>query len=302
MIGKSFVLAAALLAFSVNITAQEDLVKKDSTWVFTANTSVNFSNVGLSNWSGGGNSSIAIGGVFDGKASKETEKNFLIQSIALNFGVARLGGRGNLFKKTDDQFLLETRYGCKFLKHWSFFSDITIRSQFIAGYNYGIDSEGNEFEDERISNFLAPGYINKGVGVQYKNSIISMGIAPFTGKTTLVLDEELSSQGAFGVAPGDYARFELGMNFNAQLEAKILQNTSFKSNLNLFSNYQNPDKVDVNWETLLELKVNKYITTNFGTTLIYDHDVLIPQENERLSRKVQFRHVLNLNFGYKFDF
>jgi len=303
MFGKNFfVLLLSLFLFSENAKSQEDKVKKDTTLVFSGDASLNFSNVGLSNWSGGGDSSISIGGVFNGKISKKYKKSLLEQVFSVNFGMARLGNKENLFKKTDDQFILETSFTHKIKKHWNFSSNINIRSQMIPGYSYATNEDGNEFEDQLISNFLAPGYISKGVGIQYKDAIFSISYSLFTGKTTLVLNEDLSNKGAFGVRPGTHERFEFGMNMNAQIETNLSEDIKFKSVLNLFSNYQTVDKVDVNWENILELKVNKYINTNFGTSLIYDHDVLIAQNDGGLSRKVQFKNILNLTFGTKFTF
>jgi hypothetical protein len=49
------------------------------------------------------------------------------------------------------------------------------------------------------------------------------------------------------------------------------------------------------------MKVNKYITTSFGTQLIYDEDVLITDENGKTSNsKIQFKHVLNIGIGITF--
>lgn len=82
---------------------------------------------------------------------------------------------------------------------------------------------------------------------------------------------------------------------------------NFKTKLELFSNYlNNPQNIDVNWETLLSMKVNKYISATFSTTLIYDHDINIPVDKnndgvvEKAGPRVQFREVLGVGLSYKF--
>jgi hypothetical protein len=80
-----------------------------------------------------------------------------------------------------------------------------------------------------------------------------------------------------------------------------MENVKLSSTLNLFANYEHLTQIDVNWENLIVFKVNKYLTTSFSTQLIYDHDVLIPQEEDGIAKRaIQFKHVLNINVGYTF--
>lgn len=88
-----------------------------------------------------------------------------------------------------------------------------------------------------------------------------------------------------------------------------MENVDFATKLELFSNYLNsPGNIDVNWDVLLAMKVNKYITASITTTLIYDHDIDIPtyktingeQSVIGFGPKTQFREVLAIGFSYKF--
>ncbi len=291
-----------VLSFS-NLSAQET-TPTDSVpprWKSSGAASLSFSNVGLSNWAGGGDNAISIGSLLDGKAIRETDKSLWENYLNAALGVARVGGDNSIFKKTDDQLILGTKYGYKFSKRWSLAGGLELRSQFAPGYTYATNAEGREVEDMLISKFLAPGYLNAGLGIQYTNKVFSATLSPLTGKTTLVLEDSLANAGAFGVKPGEKVRFELGNNINMRLELNVLENVTFKSALNLFTNYGTLGNTDINWETLLVFKVNKFINASFGTQLIYDHDILIEQPNGDFDRKVQFKHVLNLNVGYKFS-
>jgi hypothetical protein len=272
-----------------------------SPWKYSGAASLSFSNVGLSNWAGGGDNSISIGSLLDGKMIRETDKSTWNTYLNTAFGLAKVGGSESLFKKTDDQFILGTNYGLKFSKKWSFTGSLELRTQFAPGFTYTTNADGQEVEDVLISQFFAPGYLNANLGIQYANKVFSFTFSPLTGKTTFVLEDSLSRAGAFGVKPGEKVRFEFGDNINAKLELNVAENVTFKTALNLFTNYETLGNTDVNWETLLVFKVNKFINASFGTQLIYDDDILIEQTDGNFAKKVQFKHVLNLNIGYKFS-
>ena len=92
-----------------------------------------------------------------------------------------------------------------------------------------------------------------------------------------------------------------------------MENVNLKSRLELFSSYtQDPTRIDVFWENILAMKVNKYITCNVTTTLIYDHDIDIQElkangdpktdklGNPRIGPRTQFKEVLSIGIAYNF--
>ena len=304
MQNKYFIVAVCLLCFlSYRSKAQDfpaDSVRKTSNGSFT----FNFSNVGLENWAGGGQNAISVGGIIDLKSKRESARTIWQNNFNLAVGAAQIGGKGNLFKKTDDQLIASTQYGYKLTSVWSLGIGAEIRTQVLAGYTFYRDAQGNEKRGQVISNFLSPGYLNTNVfGVSYNTKHIVATFSPTFGKITTVLDDSLSQAGAFGVDKGKKLRVEIGMNLNLKLDYDLATNVNFKTGVNLFSSYDPyfVKRIDVNWETLLTLKVNKYISTTFGTQLIYDHDILIKQKDNTSIQAVQFKHVLNVNFSYKFE-
>ena len=55
----------------------------------------------------------------------------------------------------------------------------------------------------------------------------------------MVLDDSLSRAGAFGVIPGENVRAEAGMSLAVGLvDFMLMENVTWKSDLNLFSNYE----------------------------------------------------------------
>ncbi len=110
-----------------------------------------------------------------------------------------------------------------------------------------------------ISDLFAPGYITTALGFDYKPTAwFSALLSPLTGKHTLVLNDELSNAGAFGVDAGDKYRFELGAMVNANMKKDIMKNINLTSSLILFTPYSDSfGNVDVTWDLALAMKVNK---------------------------------------------
>ena len=291
-----------LFAFSLNLNAQEADSTQQVTWKKSGSLNFSFANVGLSNWAAGGQNSISLGAILDLNAVRTSEKSTWENNLKIQYGMARVGKSSvNLCKKTDDSFIFTSKYGYKLNNpKWNITQILDFRSQMTGGFVYDRDSLGVEQEGDLISKFLAPGYLLLATGIEYKTKNFSLNYAPLTAKFTFVTDDALSAAGAFGVEAGKKSRSELGSSLVSTLEFEPMENVKFKSGVTFFANYETTSQIDVNWETLLVFKVNKYLTTSFGTHLIYDHDILIVQEDGTSKRAIQFKNVLNVNVGFVF--
>ena len=135
-------------------------------------------------------------------------------------------------------------------------------------------------------------------------------IAPLTGKLTFVNDKQLSDAGAFGVKPGKKSLSEFGGYLRAiytknDFKVDFLKNVTFTTKIDLFSNYiKNPQNVVVNWETLIAFKVNKFISANINTQLVYDDKIKVPVTRNGVATSigslVQFKEILGVGFAYTF--
>ena len=57
----------------------------------------------------------------------------------------------------------------------------------------------------------------------------------------------------------------------------------------------------MNWDVLINMKINKYLNATLNTTLKYDNDVkTINDEGEKHGAKVQFKEVLGIGVAYNF--
>ncbi|NJO01266.1 MAG: DUF3078 domain-containing protein [Bacteroidia bacterium] len=90
--------------------AQDTEANSDTTrrWNFTGTVGGTFSTVQLDNWAGGGQNSLSIGTLNALSAVRDNERSHWANTLNLAFGIARIGGRESIFKKTDDQLILGT--------------------------------------------------------------------------------------------------------------------------------------------------------------------------------------------------
>ena len=119
-------------------------------------------------------------------------------------------------------------------------------------------------------------------------------------------DGYLSNEGAFGVDPGDRFRAEIRayIYIKAKAEQKIMENVNVNQiiNVDFFTPYDKQfGNVDMNWDVLINMKINKYLNATLNTTLKYDNDVkTINDEGEKRGAKVQFKDILGIGVAYNF--
>ena len=299
---KSFLLFLATFMLSINAFAQQDTVASDTTyWEKGMMLNLNFSQVSLTNWAGGGQSSVSVTGLSNFTANYQKDKNVWDNRLDLAYGLVRQGGPDADFVKTDDNIILSSRYSRQLKKRIFASALIDFRTQF----NEGI--ENIDGRDSVISRFMAPAFLLANIGITYKyKKIFTATISPLSSKTTFVLDDSLSAKAAYGVEAGEKYRFQGGVNVSSSLNKTIIENVTFTSNLNLFAAYEDLAEVDVNWENTLVFKVNKYINASFATQLIYDEDIkskeVVVNEvtgDTRLAPGVQFKSAIAIGLVIK---
>ena len=143
-----------------------------------------------------------------------------------------------------------------------------------------------------ISNFMAPAYMLVSGGMTYEPSdVFKLMLSPITGKMTVVANQALADQGAFGVDSSKSFRAELGSFVKIYLKKEILKNVMLQTKFELFSSYlDKPLFIDVNWDLMVSMKINEFLSANIATQLIYDHDV---------SASVQFKEMFSFGLSFK---
>ena len=306
---KRFTLALTLLlavmyAFSQTTEAEKKLKeqKVDTIlgWKKGGVININVSQTSLTNWAAGGQSSVAFGGLLSLFAQNKQAKSLWENYLDVGYGTMKQGKDADWWK-TDDRIDFTSKYGLKATEKLYYAALANFRTQMTNGYNYP-DNEN------KISGFFAPAYLLGAIGIDYKPiESFSVFLAPITLKMTFVNDDLLSDAGAFGVDPGNHVRSEFGGYLRAFLNQKLMENITFQTKLDLFSNYfHNPQNIDVNWECLLSMKVNTFIAATLSTQLLYDDDILIAVDSNNdgltddMKPMVQFKEVLAVGLSMKF--
>ncbi len=278
--------------------SQTDTTKN---WKIESKTSLNFSQSYFSNWSAGGENTLATTGKYTGSANYGKEKHKWDNWLDLALGYSLIGENDPM--KTDDKIEFISSYGYKF--HDKLYATVllTFKSQFAKGYNYKEDSTNY------ISNFMAPGTIDIGPGIEWKaNDHFSINFSPVTAKWLIVDDQALADLGSFGLDPAtiDTVTGEIthakkvksmfGAKTLMLFNYEIFKNVGFNTKLELFSDYlNNPQNIDVNWQVSLTLKVNSWLNVNINTELVYDDDIIFHNDNgDPIGPRTQFNENMQL--------
>lgn len=270
---------------------------------------VNLAQTSLTNWAAGGQNSFATNALFSVFANQKTEKSTWTNNLDMGYGIIKQNGLSP--RKTDDRLDFTSKYGRQAFDHVYYAALLNFKTQFYEGRKYFPDDSYS-----KISDFLAPGYLVTALGIDYKpNAYFSAFLAPITYKLTIVNDEGLSALGAFGVDPGENTLSEFGGYLRViysknDFKSAVLNNVAFTTKIDLFSNYlKNPQNIVVNWETLVAMKINRFISANINLQLIYDDKVSVPfdrngngeiESGEAVGSRVQFKEILGVGFSYNF--
>lgn len=237
-------------------------------------------------WAEGGESSIsALSGI---KSFAKYKKNKTSWETTLDMEYGLLKSGENDFRKNQDKLDFNTKFGHLAFKKWYYTSMFNLKTQFVRGYNYS--SDGSR---KLISNFFAPAYIIGSIGLDYKpKKDFSILLSPFTAKYTIVSDTANIDQTAFGIESDKKIKKEVGAYAKLLHKWKITKDISMENKLEFYSSYSNtPKNIDVDWQFILNLPVNQYLTTTISTYLISDDDT---------GSKVQFKENIAIGARYQF--
>jgi hypothetical protein len=235
------------------------------------------------NWSQGGENTLAwqinLNLLFQYRAPHHMWTNM----GKLIYGQARIGNQGT--RKSSDELLMESVYQYTIGTHVNPFSAITFQTQFARGYNYRVDPP------VPVSDFMDPGYITFSIGA---------GSTPFEGFTTrlgaaykvTITDQYATRLTDDPERPGvQKISADFGISSVSNLRKRLADNMLLSSRLELFSNLNRFDEVDVRWDIVISAKVTEFIDVRLNSELLYDSNI---------SAKRQLKQVLSLGFSYTF--
>lgn len=281
------------------VTSELNAEKKDEGWKISGITNITFSQVGLMNWTAGGNSSISIIGLGMYKANYIKDNYTWNNYLELGYGLTKIGDVE--FRKSDDRIIFVSQAGIAAGKVMNHSLLVDFRTQFTNGRNYAGVFDSVKGEYALTSTFMAPAFLTTALGIEIKPmSSLSILIAPLTGRTTIVANQLLSEQGAFNVTKGHTIKSYLGALINAHFTDQIVENVTMNSRLNVFSPFTSPDLMVVNWENLISMKVNSFIKVSLSLDVFYDHRINITRTDGTIGPATQLKNTFGVGFGYTF--
>jgi len=308
------VLLGGFILLTLQLQAQDGTIKdlkKDATRAITRDEkdttnlvwkkgglfNVNVNQGSLSNWSAGGDKfSFSLNSFLYVFAHYKKNKQSWDNSLDLAYGIVKTTSLGN--RKSSDRIDILSKYGYALSKHFNAAVLGNFRSQFARGFAYSKTDSGLD-SASLTSKTLTPAYILLSPGLDFKPSeSFSLFVSPATARWVIVGDDLLAP--LYGVPANKNSRQEFGAFASANYLQKIGANMTFKSKLDLFSNYKNnPKNIDIFWSNVLAAKITRYINVTFNIDMIYDDDT----RNVELGKgpAPQVLQLMGIGFAYNFN-
>jgi hypothetical protein len=261
----------------------------------------------LSNWTKGGESSLStmMDIQLDATYNNKDAKTQWINAVRMKFGTIMTQEKG--FRKNHDALEINSKFNRNAWGKIGMSASFYMKNQLAKGYNYPNDSIP-------ISKFLNPGTMTVGLGFEYKPAKeIIFNVAPLSYKTTFVLDTANINQTLHGISANARAKREMGTQIVVSSKVSPFESMEISNSLRLFSNYLNkPQNIDVDWELVIDQKINWFFTIRLNLHLIYDDDVrfpvldennqpvMLPDGTEKKVADMQFKEFVGLSLQFKF--
>ncbi len=323
----------AQVAKTDDVKKSLETTNKDTlAWVYGGFLNVGANEGFLHNWAAGGELvSLTVNGIFSGYVNRLMHGAIWSNNLDLSYGLNYIYSTGFTPRKTDDRIDFTSKYSKK-LDGGDFFITglFNFKSQFTKGYNYTLTN----WDSTSTSDFLSPAYFTLAVGAEYrKGSNVSLFLSPLAGRY-IIADKyytTMSPDGAFGVKYNKTSEMQFGAYFSGRYTADLSKRITFRTRLDLYSNYiakdvkdstgkvikkDNPGNIDILFDNLLTWKASKFLNITLGATFMYDND--IPYNNTYVDATgatvkkttkedpgvglgwVQIKQIFNIGLEYKF--
>ena len=212
-----FFFIALLGMGAAHLSAQTADSTQTSPWTTEGFAGLKLTQVSLTNWSAGGDNSVAFDLQGTYQANYKKGKHIWNNRLELAYGLNKTGEDG--MRKANDKIYMNTNYGYSIAKNWYASAFTTFQTQFSPGYDYSVN------KDVAISEFMSPAYLTTGLGFTYDpGKIFTVVLSPASWRGTFVLNDRLSDEGAFGVDPGKHLLSSFGANLKGEVKYEFLKN------------------------------------------------------------------------------
>ena len=257
---------------SMPLLAQDEEKKEEPKlgWENKFIGTLNLSQTALDNWPAGGDNSwnwlLNLSGSFVDRQEDFDWRN----TLRIQYGQSKIGSDG--MRKTDDEFFFESVFTYKLWNKFNPYAALTAQTQFTEGYDYSTDPK------TQISNFLDPGFFRQGFGFDYnpeKNYKTRLGIAfkqTVADKFAAIWSDDPDTEEI------ETLRSEVGLESVTDFSVNVSELIVYVTKLQLFSNLNRVDEIDVNWDNLFSAKVAEYLSVTLSIVLVYDKDISLQRQ------------------------
>lgn len=281
---KSALIVFLMFIVSFSLYAQDSTeVKKDTLWVPKGVASLNLSQVALSNWSQGGQSSIAF--TFMTLMGLDYIGDPWKWKNGLKFAYGRTKYGDEEYRTNENEIFFESTLIYQLAWAVSPYAGVTAQTAVTDGFNY------DSIPAFQVAAFGDPFYLTEAVGFIYDR------IPNFSTRLGVGLKQTWADKFAFQYTDDDGTpeletfKNESGIESVTEYRWGFMENMEYYVYLRLFGTFDDLSVWDVRWDNVITAKVNDYINVNFNFLLIYDEDQSI---------KRQIKEALQLGITYSF--
>ena len=268
---KSLIMAcAAACAFAVPAMAEGGMFEGalPENWTADVVAAVRYNWYNFSNWQKDGTSNYTWLVTYDADVQGKWKVANWRNLIDIDLGQTWTKGVGK--RKSNDRLFWESMLDFNMTEVLKPYIGNRFETQFMAGYEYSEDEDGNEVK-KAISSFMDPAYETQVAGLAYvPNDNFSQRIG-FANRMTI--------SNGYGYADDkDTKKFEKfrdepGLESITEAKYAFSDIVSFKTRLWAFTNFEGTEKIDGLWENLLSVMIAPLIELQVGFDMAYDWDL-----------------------------
>lgn len=265
-------------------------VRKPNFWTIKGNFKLKFMQYYVTdNWYKGGDDYLSMLGEFNIEANYDNKQKLIFTNkLETRLGFQTTTSDTNhKFKTNADLLRLTNKIGLQATKHWYYTLSLQSWTQFYKTYQSNSDNVSSDF----MSPFEMTASLGMDYKLNYKKGSLSANIAPIAVNTKYCDRTALVTR--FGIEEGKHSISKFGSTVTINSNVNFTKQISWSCRLYAFYDY---DNFKAEWENTINLRINKYLTTQLFLYPRFDNGV---QKQEGQSY-FQFNEYLSVGLDLSF--